>query len=380
MKVILSTDSVKYPLTGIGRYTYELIQEFKSQNYFEDLKFLNGYKILDEFTYDSTSVPSGSGSKLVSFLKNTPLVDIYRIASPFVKSRALHEYEDYLFHGTNFHVPKFRGMSVSTFHDLSPFTMAHCIEPSRAKYLRKQLLKTIENSDHFITDTEYTRLEFINFFNIPESKVHAVHLACSDSFKPLSFELTKMTLSKFGLEYKKYVLCVSTIEPRKNINNLILAYSMLSSEIKSKHPLILVGHKGWCSEDSHKLIEKYKHEGWLKYLDYVTSDELPLVYASAKMFIFPSIYEGFGLPILEAMRSGVPVISSSASCLPEVVGDAALFFEPNDIDGLSKVIANSITDDILLEELREQGIIRANEFSWSKCATETQSVYNKIIY
>lgn len=382
MKVILSSDSIKFPLTGIGRYSYELIKAFREIDDIRDLKFLNGYSVSDKLDFEHSvsynDKATNFKTNILSLLKSTFAADVYRLFSPLLKEKALSSYSDYIFHGTNFFVPKFSGKSISTFHDLSPFLMPHCIEPKRRDYLQKQLTSTVSNASFFITDTYHTRNEFINHFGVDANKVKAVHLACDSSFKVRKEVDVSNVLKKYGLNFKKFSLCVCTIEPRKNLDILIDAYSGLPSKIRAEYPLVLVGHEGWCSEKTHKKMMRYSNEGWLRYLRFVHNDELPLIYSGARTFVFPSLYEGFGLPILEAMSSGVPVLCSDASCLPEVGGDSALYFNPNDTDALKNLLFETLDDDSLLNHHHHLGVLRAKEFSWNKCALETLEVYKLV--
>ncbi|WP_343551226.1 glycosyltransferase family 1 protein [Pantoea sp.] len=382
MKVIISSDPIKFPLTGIGRYTYELIMAFQKLKSFEDVKYLNGYTVVNDFNsnHGVASVNSSSSLKtrIVSQLKKSSVADVYRVLSPYLKSRALSSYTDHIFHGTNFYVPKFKGKSISTFHDLSPFLMPHCIEPKRCDFLQRQLTETVKNATFFITDTHHTKNELIEHFGIDENRVKAVHLACDSSFQVRKEAQVLDALHKYGLSYNNFSLCVCTIEPRKNIDVLIDAYSRLPNVLRAKFPLVLVGHEGWCSEKTHVKIKRFESEGWLKYLSFVNHDDLPLIYSAARLFVFPSIYEGFGLPILEAMSSGVPVISSNASCLPEVAGEAALYFAPSDVEGLSSHLNEMLEDEETLDFYRQSGLKRVEQFSWHRCAMETLQVYKTL--
>lgn len=382
MKVIISSDPVKFPLTGIGRYTYELIMAFQKLNSINEIKFLNGYTVVDNLSYNheikSVSSEISIKNRAISFLRKSSAADIYRVLSPYLKSKALSSYTDHIFHGTNFYVPNFKGRSISTFHDLSPFTMAQCIEPKRRVFLQKQLTETVKNATFFITDTHHTKNELIDHFGISPGRVQAVHLACDSTFQLRNENEVSSVISKYGLPYKGFTLCVCTIEPRKNIDVLIDAYSRLSLEIKRENPLVLVGHEGWCSERTHEKIKGYENEGWLKYLSFVHHDELPLIYSAARLFVFPSLYEGFGLPILEAMSSGVPVVSSNASCLPEVAGNAAQLFDPSDVEGLTSLLRDTLENEEKLSLYHRLGLSRAEHFSWQRCAFETLEVYKKV--
>ncbi len=176
-----------------------------------------------------------------------------------------------------------------------------------------------------------------------------------------------------------YTLFAGTIEPRKNLDVLLDAYGLLPLNLRQRWPLVMTGYQGWQSEKLHERIKAASREGWVRYLGYVPAEDLPLLYAGARLFAFPSLYEGFGLPILEAMASGVPVVCSKSSSLPEVAGDAAGMCEAMDVDSLSRLIATGLEDDIWRNSSIEKGLARAAGFSWQRCAEETVAVYREAI-
>jgi alpha-1,3-rhamnosyl/mannosyltransferase len=176
-----------------------------------------------------------------------------------------------------------------------------------------------------------------------------------------------------------YSLFVGTIEPRKNIETLLDAYSRLPLELRKRWPLVLTGYHGWRNESIHQRLESAKREGWAFYLGFVPSEDLPLLFAGARLFTFPSLYEGFGLPVLEAMSSGVPVVCSNSSSLPEVAGDAALMCDAKDTETLTDLIRRGLEDDAWRASAVEQGLLHAAGFSWERCALETLQVYQKVV-
>jgi alpha-1,3-rhamnosyl/mannosyltransferase len=312
-------------------------------------------------------------------LKNALIRGLYSSVSPVFKQLALRGYTDHVYHGPNFYLPPFAGPSVCTFHDLSIFTWAHCHPPERVKYMRKEIALTLKRADMLITDTETTRQEVAAYFNWPLDKIRAVPLACSDDFRPRSLEEIKPVLTKHGLSYQGYSLYVGTIEPRKNLDVLLDAYALLPKVVRKQWPLILIGYQGWRSEQLHERIKAAVSEGWARYLGFVEAGELPLLYAGARVFVFPSLYEGFGLPVLEAMASGIPVVCSNASTLPEVGGEAATMFEPQDVDTLSELINRALQDQSWREMAVKKGLLQAAKFSWKRCATETAAVYKEVL-
>lgn len=204
--------------------------------------------------------------------------------------------------------------------------------------MRKELLQTVRRAEIFLTDSDFTRSELINYFNLPESQVYTAKLACSRDYRPYSYFEATETLRKYNLSFKNYTLFIGSIEPRKNISTLLTAYNRLPLSLRQRVPLVISGFKGWNSDDLHKRFMKGEREGWLRYLGFTPYADLPALYAGATTFIFPSIYEGFGLPVLEAMASGTPVVCSNSSSLPEVVGDVALMCDALDVETLTTLI------------------------------------------
>lgn len=289
----------------------------------------------------------------------------------------LHKSNQYLYHGTNYDLPQFPGKKIVTIHDLSILTMPEFHPIERVNFLAKEIKRSIDNADAIITDSLFIKEEIVEHFKIDQKHIHVVNLAHSGEFFQRDELATLNTLNKYGLSHGQYTLYAGTIEPRKNISNLINSYSRLPQTIRSKYPLVLVGHKGWNNEGIFELIENAQKEGWLIYLGFVTEDDLPLLYSGARLFAFPSIYEGFGLPVLEAMASGVPVVSSNRSSLPEVCGDAALLCDPNDIEGLTAALLSGVTDENWRNAAINKGLTRAQSFSWARCGDETIDIYEK---
>lgn len=382
MKVILSIDPVRFPLTGIGRYTFELARHLEKLSPVEQFSFFSGHRFvhgIPEAMRSNKPAPSITANFRHLFLKNRVAVEMYCSASSLIKRHALRGHSDHIFHGPNFYLPPFGGPSVCTFHDLSIFTWAHCHPPERVRFMRKEIALTLKRADMLIADSEYTRREIASYFNWPLEKIRAVPLACSEDFRPRTSGELAPLLGKYDLRPDGYCLYVGTIEPRKNLDALLDAYALLPQSVRLRWPLVLAGHPGWRSEQLHARIEAAAAEGWARYLGFVDAGELPLIYAGARIFAFPSLYEGFGLPVLEAMASGIPVVCSNSSTLPEVAGDAAAMCGPRDVDTLSRLIATGLEDEAWRTGARHKGLLRASSFSWQRCAEETVAVYRGMI-
>lgn len=378
MKVVLSVEPVRFPLTGIGRYTYELALRLQQSAEISDLRLFAGTGFLSALPVPGNE--SGDGYSLKRFVQGSHLAtEAYRLLMPLLRRRALRGFGGYLYHGPNFFIPPFPGRSVATFHDLSPFTWAHCHPPARVRFMQKELQNTLVRADALITDSEYTRRELAEYFSWPLERIHAVPLASSEEFHPRSSDELRGPLARYGLVPGGYSLFVGTVEPRKNIDTLLDAYSRLPMALRRQWPLLLTGYEGWRSEAIHARMEIAQRQGWARYLGFVPAETLPLLFAGARLFVFPSLYEGFGLPVLEAMASGVPVVCSNSSSLPEVAGSAALMCDPLNVDKLTQLIQQGLLDDAWRAKARVAGLAHAAGFSWSRCAAQTMQVYCTVL-
>ncbi|HHH9824333.1 TPA: glycosyltransferase family 4 protein [Enterobacter asburiae] len=377
MKVIFGTDPIKYPLTGIGRYAYELAHCLQQQDEIDQLLFLNGRRISREIPTMSESTNASQGLRRM-VQKSRSATEVYRLTAPWLKTMALKPHCDAIYHSPNFYLPPQVERCVTTFHDLSIFTWPQCHPPERVRFMQKELLLAIKRASVFITVTEFARQELATYFNLPLTRIFTSHLASSGDFSPRTESEMRSRLERWRLTPGGYCLFTGSIEPRKNIVTLLDAYERLPIRLRQSYPLIVSGYQGWVSEGIHQRFGVAERQGWLRYLGYMPSADLPYLFAGAKSFLFPSLYEGFGLPVLEAMASGTPVVCSDAASLPEVVGDCALMCAPEDTETLTEIIQRSIEDDAWRRQARAKGIARAQTFSWQRCARETIHAYRQV--
>lgn len=377
MKLIFSVDPVKYPLTGIGRYTYELARCLMQSQDIDELSFLHGSKIIQQLPAAGETRVSGQSLR-ERVQKNRFASELYRLTAPWLKTRVLRRQAGAIYHSPNFYLPPAVERCVATFHDLSVFTWPQCHPPERVRFMQKELLLTLKRASVLITDSEFTRKELAAYFGLPLETVFTARLASSGDFYPREHDELAQRLDKYGLEPGKYCLFTGSVEPRKNIATLLDAYERLPSGLRAHYPLVISGFKGWVSETLYQRFDAARQQGWLHYLGYTSSADLPYLFSGAKSFLFPSLYEGFGLPVLEAMASGVPVVCSDSSSLPEVVGDCALMCQPQDTDTLSQLILRSIEDEAWREQAVSGGLLRAQTFSWQRCAQETIHAYRQV--
>ncbi len=244
--------------------------------------------------------------------------------------------------------------------------------------MREAIPQAIERASLIIAISEATRQEVIQTFQLPPERVHTVLLGVDSIYHPRTREELSPVLAQFDLQVGGYTFFVSTIEPRKNLRNLIAAYRLLPLDVRMKTPLVLVGGSGWQSEEIHIDIKAASDEGWLKYLGFVEQKHLPAFYAGARLFAYPSWYEGFGLPIAEAMASGVPVLTSDNSSMPEVAAGAALLVDPANVEDIRNQLYKGLHDEEWREFAVKRGLQRAAELTWDACVDNTVKAYQLI--
>jgi len=268
--------------------------------------------------------------------------------------------------------------SVVTVHDLVVYTFPQTNSKRYFWYMRQMTKIGVQKADLIIALSFHTKEDLIRILKVPESKVRVVYSATNEHLKRITdpAEIAS-TREKFGID-GPYILCVNTIEPRKNLPRLLSAYHLLKTEMKLEHKLVVCGMFGWLYGDVFTTIRELGLEDSIVFTSYVKDEDLPRLYSGAELFVFPSLYEGFGLPALEAMACGAPVITSSSSSLPEIVGDAAIMVNPYSIEELAEAMFKVLTDEKLRDQMRRAGLSRASLFSWEKTASHTLSIYEEL--
>jgi glycosyltransferase involved in cell wall biosynthesis len=251
-------------------------------------------------------------------------------------------------------------------------------EIKKSVYISQKIMlsKSIKSADKIISISHHTKQDIIKHFKIPENKIKVIHLAANENYKLLKENEINKIKQNYNLNYS-FILYVGTLEPRKNIPTLLKALYKLKKQ-NIKHKLVITGKKGWKYKSIFETIERLNLQKDVIFTGYVPDEDLPALYNAADLFVYPSLYEGFGLPPLEAMQCGTPVITSNTSSLPEVVGDAGIMVNPYDVDELANKMYEVLTNGGLREELSKKGLERAKLFSWKKCAEEHLKVYEEV--
>lgn len=284
-----------------------------------------------------------------------------------------------LLHSPDFIPPidgRFR--SVITVHDLAFVRYPQFLTEASRRYYAGQIDAAVQRADAIIAVSEATRDDLIDLLSVPLEKIAVIYEAASEQFRPPAQGEVERLRRKHDLP-EPYILFVSTVEPRKNVEGLLRAYDRLQAELPEPPLLVIVGGKGWLYDETLALYEQLGLGERVRWLGNVPYQDLPAFYAGAAVFCLPSFYEGFGLPPLEAMACGAPVVVSDRASLPEVVGEAGLYVDPVDPDSIADALHRVLTDNALAASLRQRGLERAEEFSWCKAAAATLSVYEKVL-
>lgn len=271
------------------------------------------------------------------------------------------------------HVPR-----VTTVHDLAFLRHPERFSRSKVMYLQAAVKASMLVSRHVIAVSENTRTDLIELLRVPEHKLSVVYPGVADRFKPLPVEEV-VQFQRMQFSGRPYILHVGTLEPRKNIDVLIRAFARLRASSGLPHVLALVGARGWMYSSLFTLVTELGLDDSVQFIDFVPSTELPLWYNGAELFAFPSAYEGFGLPVVEAMACGVPTITTSGSSLGEIAGDACLTVEPGSVESLSMAIACILNDSSLRRTLAQRGIERAAHFRWRETALRSALIYESVL-
>lgn len=264
------------------------------------------------------------------------------------------------------YIPRFSKVpTIVSVMDLSFLHFPQTFKKKDLYQLSRWTKYSARKASRVITISQSSKDDIIKAYKVLPEKIKVIHLG----LKEIDMDYSSQSLQKYGID-KKYILFVGTLQPRKNISRLIEAYSLLPQKIKEEYSLVIIGKKGWLYEDILRAPEKHKVLEKVLFLDYVSDQDLPQFYKNAKVFVLPSLYEGFGLPVLEAMRYDCPVITSNVSSLPEAGGEAALYFDPENVHDIKNKIEMVLTDEKLREKMIEKGKIHYKKFTWEKAAKE----------
>jgi glycosyltransferase involved in cell wall biosynthesis len=363
MRVGIDARLVYYSQAGIGQYIVHLVNGLAAVDGDNEYVLLQSRKddtnILDQPNFRRVSLWTPSHHRLERYSLN---VELLRLGLDVL-------------HSPDFippHRPSCR--SVITVHDLAFLLYPHFLTKESARYYG-HIDQAVRWTDHIIAVSESTKRDAMQHLGVAEDKITVVYEAASSIFRPIERDLARQEVrERHGVD-GPFILFVSTIEPRKNVPTLIRAVGQLKSCYKEDVRLVLAGGKGWLFEDAFAQMEQLKLQDSVHFVGRVTGEELLHLYNAAELLAHPAFYEGFGLPPLEAMACGLPVVVSRVASLPEVVGDAGLLIDPHDVDELTVSMWRVLNDSKLREEMSAKGLRQAARFSWERAAHETLEIY-----
>ena len=356
LNVVLGGVPLLGRLTGIGRYTHELARALLASQIVDDLRlwgdlgFLNASVLRRD--YPTSEDPAGSGDKKFRERPGSLAVSARALASRSYYASMVYQFvtgsmaerrlkplaESHLYHSPNFIMPRFDGARVMTIHDLSIIRFPQFHRKQMVALCEGGIHSAIEGNAHMITDSVLVRDELVNDFGVDRSRISTVHLAPDPRCRPRQESECWHALDALGLRHKTFFLSVGTVEPRKNLLRVFEAFRAGRRASHFDWPLIVVGASGWKSSKEHEMLDGLIKDGLALYLDYVTDDTLLNLYASAGALVFPSLYEGFGLPVLEAAACGCPVITSERSAMAEFAPEGTVFVNPEDVSSISNAL------------------------------------------
>ena len=367
------------PLTGIGNYIEQLGAALAATGSIDAYAFYR-YR----WRHQAPLPPNDSGGAMAALVGRTkrwlPFRGALRLAAHQIGfARGLRRHAIDIYHEPNYVPISYDVPVVVTVHDLSWLRYPDAHPVDRVRWLERGLPKALDRAGAILVDSAFVRGEVLTTFNVDPRRVHVAHLGVSAAFRPRTAEKTMATLHPLDLAHRGYVLTLGTIEPRKNIGHVLAAYAALPAALRARYPLVVAGAKGWRAGDLEKELHVLASRGQVRFLGHVPADALPDLFAGAAAFVFPSLYEGFGLPPLEAMASGVPVLVSDRSSLPEVTGDAGVRLDPEQPLDTAAKLAAVLDDPVAHAEWVRRGLDRAKGFSWDACARATLAVYGTLV-
>src|ERR1044072_2999151 len=372
MRIGLDGFPLASPKTGVGHYTFELAQALAvlSPNDLFELISPSGFS--EAVAAEVESIPNLS---LVHVRTNLITRRWWGIGLPrYVRQAGLD-----LFHGTNYEVPLWnRERTVVTVHDLSVFLHADKHETWIARRARRRMPVMLRSAGMVITATQAVKQEIIARFNTSADRIAVTQYASRQIFQPMPADECARARQRLGVE-GDFILYVGTIEPRKNLATLVRAFAQLLQQTSLRPQLVIAGREGWMMDEFHRLIGQANLGDRIHFTGYIDDEDLVALYSSCRVFVYPSVYEGFGLPPLEAMACGAPVIAGNIPVLRETLADHALLVEPLDTDGLATAIASVLSDENERLRLSKLSRRRAMQFTWSETARLTLEVYQQVL-
>ena len=381
MRIGIDCSLVPGERAGIGQYAYQLVRALSQ------IDHQNKYVLYPVFYYTfhpqyRQAVFPHAANLRVAFRWFPPaLLRVLRhpYAPWFTREWLLGRVD--VVHSVSFSAPRLRigrKRLVVTLHDVSFLTHPECHTRANLAHTLSGTRDAVAWADALIAISQHTRQDLIERMGASPDRVVVTYIApnplCVREDNPLVLSHVR---SAYQLP-RDFILFVGALEPRKNVKRLLAAYAQLSPALRRDVHLVIAGGQGWLTDDIRPMVKALALTAQVHFLGYVKEEDLPVLYSLATVFAYPSLYEGFGLPVLEAMHCGTPVLTSNVSALPEIAGEAALLVSPTNVDAITDGLTRLLEETDLRAELRERGYARVRLFSWERCARETLAVYQRV--
>ncbi len=373
MKIAINTIPLLFPLTGVGNYIYHVARSLQKAEAGHEYSYFYGY-------YSRTLIPPGRNLEAVHRIKELvrglPLLGAMARNLQDLRCFLSRRKFDLYFepHFIPLRIPARRTVVTVLDFSFARYSEWHTLD--KVRYFQKNFWAKIGRADHIIFLSEFIRKEAIDLYGFQGDRSTVIHPGFDrEIFKPYPQADLLPLRRQYDLP-PKFILYVGSIEPRKNLKNLLLAYRNLDPDLRKDYKLVLAGFKGWENQEIMAAIRELKEDVY--YLGYLPDTDLGKLYGLAELFVYPSFYEGFGLPPLEAMACGCPVIVSQAASLPEVCGDAAYYVDPLEPSSIRQGMERVLTEELLRTALISKGFKRAGEFSWEKSARAHLAVFEEL--
>ena len=284
------------------------------------------------------------------------------------------------FHATDFVLPPTRpaARTVLTVHDLSFVRVPGAASPRLKAYLDRVVPRSVRRADHILADSQATKDDLVALYGTPPDRISVLLSGVHPRFRPASPEAVAAVRARYAVGDAPFVLAVGTVQPRKNYERLMAAFAALPPALADVR-LVIAGGKGWLEGPIHAAMESLGLRDRVQFIGFVADADLPALYTAARCLAFPSLYEGFGLPVLEAMACGTPVLTSNVSSLLEVAGEAAVLVDPLDVEGITDGLRRILSDDALRSVLIARGFERAAAFTWERGAGQLRALYVRLV-
>jgi glycosyltransferase involved in cell wall biosynthesis len=384
MRIGIDITSAVAQSAGIGRYTRELMRALFALDAPHTYSLL--YATEKRVKPPIDRLPPGTRVRRLPFHDKWLARIWHRLRLPIPVELVTGPLD--LFHSPDFTLPptRSRTRTLLTVHDLSFLRDPDSAVPSLREFLARAVSRSVARADRVLADSQATKDDLASLFGTPAGKIDVLLSGVDARFKPVRDPAALAAVrAKHGLGSGPIVLAVGTIQPRKNYVRLIQAFGQVvghwwqtGSDLMGDVKLVIAGGRGWMFDDIFAEVTRLDLEGRVKFAGFVDEADLPALYSAAAVFAYPSLYEGFGLPVLEAMACGAPVIGSNVSSIPEVVGDAGLLVDPTDVDAIAAGMIGLLKDASARDDYMRAGIRRAARFTWDAAARQLLSIYDRV--